>query len=146
MRMELTNNDKRLIAALKRNARLSISELARELDLSRTTVQKRLKGLEQNKVILGYSAILGDENHAGSFQAYVNLVVDPSANVAVVSALEKIPQIESLYTVSGRIDFVAIIRAYSPAELDKILDNIVAISGVKETRSAIVLTTKFDRR
>lgn len=144
--MELTNNDKRLIGALKRNARFSISELARALDLSRTTVQKRLERLEKRKVILGYTAKLADENHAGSFQAYVNLVVDPSTNASVVSAMEKMPEIESLYTVSGRIDFVAIIRAHSPAELDNTLDNIVAIPGVKDTRSAIVLTTKFDRR
>jgi DNA-binding Lrp family transcriptional regulator len=144
--MELTNNDRRLIAALKQNARLSISELARALGLSRTTIQKRLARLEKNKVILGYTTRLADEKHAGSFQAYVNLVVDPSANAAVISALEKMSEIESLYTVSGRIDFVAIIRAYSPAELDNTLDNIVAITGVKDTRSAIVLTTKFDRR
>ena len=39
--MELSRNDRRLIAALQRNARQSISDLSRELDLSRTTVQKR---------------------------------------------------------------------------------------------------------
>lgn len=144
--MDLTLNDRRLIAELKRNARLSISELARALDLSRTTVQKRLAQLEKNKVILGYTVKLADENLVGSFQAYANLVVDPSANASVVTALEKMPEIDALYTVSGRIDFVAIIRAHSPAEFDKTLDNIVAISGVKDTRSAIVLSTKFDRR
>ena len=44
--MDLTRNDHRLIASLKQNARKSVSEIARELSLSRATVQKRLAQLE----------------------------------------------------------------------------------------------------
>ena len=58
--MELTRNDRRLIKALQSNARQTISELARALDLSRTTVQKRLAQLESSGVIAGYKLKLGD--------------------------------------------------------------------------------------
>jgi DNA-binding Lrp family transcriptional regulator len=55
-------------------------------------------------------------------------------------------QVEALYTVSGKIDLVAIMRVSSPAELDATLDRIGTIEGVRDTDSAIVLSTKFDRR
>ncbi len=144
--MELSRNDRRLIAALQRNARQSISDLARELDLSRTTVQKRLAQLESSGVITGYKIKLSDSYRAETFQAYVNLVVDPRLSGQVAIALERMSEVEALYTVSGKIDLVAIMRVSSPAELDITLDRIGAMEGVRDTDSAIVLSTKFDRR
>ena len=144
--MELSRNDRRLIAALQRNARQSISDLSRDLDLSRTTVQKRLAQLENSGVITGYKVKLSDDYRAETFQAYVNLVVDPRMGVQVAGALERMPQVEALYTVSGKIDLVAIMRVHSPAELDAALDQIGEMDGVRDTDSNIVLSTKFDRR
>jgi DNA-binding Lrp family transcriptional regulator len=144
--MDLSKNDRRLIAALQRNARQSISELARELDLSRTTVQKRLAQLESSGVITGYKVKLSDSYRAETFQAYVNLVVDPRSGGQVAGALERMSSVEALYTVSGKIDLVAIMRVHSPAELDAALDRIGALDGVRDTDSAIVLSTRFDRR
>jgi DNA-binding Lrp family transcriptional regulator len=144
--MEITHNDRRLIAALQQNARISISDLARALDLSRTTVQKRLGQMEAAGVIAGYSIKLGQAYRASTLQAYVSLVVKPRYSVQVAAALEHMPELEALYTVSGKIDLVAIMRVNSPAELDITLDRIGAIEGVEDTNSAIVLATKFDRR
>ena len=144
--MELSRNDKRLIAALQQNARQSISDLSRELDLSRTTVQKRLAQLEQNGVITGYKVKLSDSYRGETFQAYVNLVVDPRMSNLVAAALQRMPAIEALYTVSGKIDLVAILRVHTPQELDAALDRIGELDGVRDTDSNIVLSTKFDRR
>jgi DNA-binding Lrp family transcriptional regulator len=144
--MELGRTDRRLIAALQRNARKTVSDLARELDLSRTTVQKRLRQLEASGVIAGYRLKLADSYRAETLQAYVNLVVEPRFSVQVAAALERMPEVEALYTVSGKIDLVAIMRVNSPAVLDATLDRIGEIDGVRDTDSAIVLSTKFDRR
>ncbi|RLQ22822.1 winged helix-turn-helix transcriptional regulator [Seongchinamella sediminis] len=144
--MDISSNDRRLIKALQRNARQTVSELSRELDLSRTTVQKRLAQLEASGIIVGYQVKLGDGYRSGTFQAYVNLVVDPRLGIQVGNALERMTEVEALYTVSGKIDLVAIIRVSAPAELDAVLDRIGAMDGVRDTDSAIVLATKFDRR
>jgi len=144
--VELTSNDRRLIALLKENARLSVSDLARTLSLSRTTVQKRIGLLEAAGIIAGYSLRLGQQYKASTLQAYVSVVVRPRYSVQVAAALERMIELEALYTVSGKIDLVAIVRASSPAELDTTLDRIGAIEGVEDTDSAIVLATKFDRR
>lgn len=55
-------------------------------------------------------------------------------------------EVEALCNVSGKIDLVAIMRVMSPADMDRALDRIGAIKGVKDTDPAIVLNTKFDRR
>ena len=144
--MDISKNDRRLIKALQRNARQSVSELSRALDLSRTTVQKRLAQLESNGVIAGYQVKLGDRYRSTTFQAYVNLVVDPHLGSQVANALEQMPEVEALYTVSGKIDLVAIIRVNTPPVLDQVLDLIGEMEGVRDTDSAIVLSTKFDRR
>lgn len=144
--MHVTDKDRQLIGALKQNGRIPISDLARKLGIARTTAQKRLNQLEARGVIQGYTVKLADENLAGLFQAYINLVVEPHASTGVAHALEKIEQVEALFTVSGKIDFVAIVRVSSPSELDTVLDRICSLSGVKDTRSALVLASKFDRR
>ncbi len=144
--MDITRSDQRLIRALQRDARKSVSELARELGLSRTTVQKRLARMEEAGVIAGYQVKLGDNFRAQSFQAYVSLVVDPRQGASVAAALGRMGEVEALFTVAGKIDLVAIIRVQTPAELDAALDRIGEMDGVRDTDSAIVLSTKFDRR
>ena len=96
--------------------------------------------------IAGYQLKLGDVYESSTFQAYVNLVVDPHLGSQIVLALERMPAVEALYTVSGKIDLVAIIRVNSPSELDITLDRIGELDGVRDTESAIVLSTRFDRR
>ena len=125
---------------------MPISDLARKLGVARTTAQKRLNQLEARGVIQGYTVKLADDELSDVFQAYINLVVEPHSSVSVAMALEKIMQVEALFTVSGKIDFIAIVRVTSPAELDKVLDQICTLPGVKDTRSALVLASKFDRR
>lgn len=144
--MDLTRNDHRLIAALQRNARKSVSELSRELGLSRTTVQKRLERLDADNIIAGYHIKLGEKYKAATLQAYVNLIVQPRYGAGVATALADMPEVEALYTVSGKIDLVAIMRVKSPSDMDAALDRIGAIPGIEDTESAMVLATKFDRR
>lgn len=144
--MELTQTDQRLIRALQLDARKTISQLSRELDLSRTTVQKRIARLEDGGVITGYGVRLSQEHLESTFQTYVNLVVDPQLSDEVALSLQKMPEVEALFTVSGKIDLIALVRVGSPAELDRSLDQIGSLQGVRDTDSAIVLSTRFDRR
>jgi len=142
----LTRKDEDLIALLKLNARESVASLARRLGVSRTTVQDRLKRLEEQKVIEGYSVKLSEETNRGGISAYVSLEVEPRRAVDVTSALGAIAQIEALYTVSGKYDILALVTARSTDAIDRLLDEIGQIGGVTRTDSAIVLSTKLDRR
>ncbi|MGK0272860.1 MAG: DNA-binding Lrp family transcriptional regulator [Cocleimonas sp.] len=138
--------DEKLLEALKDNARLSISELARQLGVSRTTAQQRLQRLENTGVITGYMLRLGKEYLDNSIHAHVNLKVEPAHSSNIITALKANPRIETLYTVSGKIDLIAVVNAPSASSLDKTLDEIGLLNGIKSTETAIILSTKKDHR
>ena len=142
----IIDKDQQLLTLLKRNARTSVSELARTMGVSRTTVQQRIQRLEAKQIIDGYTVRMGIAAQKSRIQAHTNIVIEPNASKTIVDILEKIAVIETLYTVSGKIDLIAIINVSSASELDQQLDRISVIPGIKSTETAIVLTTKFDRR
>lgn len=141
----MDDTDKRLLTALRENARWSTAELGRRLGLSRTTVQSRIDRLERQGVIVGYSARLSPEHERGAVRAHVLITVRPKEARAVEAALRNIPQVRALQSVSGVFDMIAQIVADSTTEMDDMVDTIGALDGVERTTSSIVLSTKFDR-
>ncbi len=146
MPQRLNTTDKALLALLSVDARLSVSALARKLGKSRSTVQDRLRRLEESGVIAGYGLRLGAEAGLDVVRAIIMLHVVPRALASVVSILKRRPDITVLHAVSGKIDLVAEVACASPEAIDKTLDFIGKLDGVESTESAIILSTKFDRR
>lgn len=142
----MTDKDQALIKLLRQNARLSVTELARRLKVSRTTVQQRMERLEHEGTIQGYGIRLGEEYRQRTFLAYVNVEVAPKTSLAICQRLEQFDDIEALFTVSGKFDLLLQVRTQTPAALDQLLDDIGNLQGVLRTESSIVLKTKFDRR
>jgi DNA-binding Lrp family transcriptional regulator len=141
----ISAKDEELIALLRINAREPIASLARKLGLSRTTVQDRLRRLEQTGTIAGYAVKLATEVRRGGIRAYVELSTEARRTADVMRALLRLHQIEALHSVSGKFDFVALVRTKSAEEMDKLLDQIGVIPGVTRTESAVILSTKLDR-
>lgn len=137
--------DEALIALLSANARESTAELARKLNLSRSTVKDRVSRLERQGVIQGYGVKLAESYGEGHISAHVTIDVEPRASAQIVRQLGKIPAVKALYAVNGVHDLIAIIRTASTQALDQALDQIGAIDGIVRTVSSIVLSTKFER-
>lgn len=141
----LSTQDQKLLLQLRQNARISVSDLARQLNLSRSTVQNRLARLEASGVIRGYSVELGAEYAANQVEAHVSIKVLQKLTVRTNRALEAISQVSQLYSVSGEYDLIAIVQAQSLEELSAVLDQIGNLEGVERTNSAVVLETRFRR-
>jgi DNA-binding Lrp family transcriptional regulator len=144
--MNITPKDQELLALLKVNAREPISSIARKLGISRTTVQDRLTRLEQSGVIAGYSLRLSSDYEKSGIRAFVTVSVEPRRATDVGRALAKLPQIETLHTVSGKYDMIALVRTAHAEDMDDLLDLVGEIPGVLKTESAIILSTKLDRK
>ena len=142
---QLDDMDRRLIALLREDARTPTAALARALDVARMTVVERLKRLEKNGVIAGYTVRLSEEALRGRMKVHALLLVDPKIGDAVVQSLHRITQIRAVYAIIGSFDYMALIEAETTGEIDSVLDAIGSIPGVEGTQSAIVLSTKFDR-
>ena len=142
----MTPKDRELLALLRLNAREPVSSLARKLGVSRSTVQDRIRRLEASGVIAGYTVSLGEDHVAQGVRAMVTISVEPSRSAEVVSSLKHVPALDAIHSVSGKFDLVAVARTASPAEMDTLLDSIGRVPGVVRTESAIILSTKLDRR
>lgn len=140
-----TSRDDALLALLAVNARTSVADLARRLGLSRSTVQDRLKRLEESGVIAGYTVRLAARAAPG-VRALIMLEVEPRRSAAIVSSLKQMPNVEAVQTVSGKYDLIVHGAADTTETLDRLIDEIGLVSGVRRTESAVVLSTRFDRR
>ncbi|WP_019450988.1 Lrp/AsnC family transcriptional regulator [Cupriavidus sp. BIS7] len=143
---ELDQTDRHLLALLQANARESAANLARALGIARTTVVARIARLERIGVIAGYGVRLGRQMEDNSILAFCGVSVQPKSAPTVVRALQRLPEIEELNSVSGPVDYMAVIRCDSHARLDKLLDEIGMLDGVNHTQTSIVLARKIDRR
>jgi DNA-binding Lrp family transcriptional regulator len=141
----VNSQDQKLLMLLRTNARASVTELAKALHVSRSTVQNRLARLEKAGVIRGYSVILGGEYLDNQVEAHVSIKVVQKLTARTNAALEDIPQVTQLFSVSGEYDLIAIVQAQSLEELSRVLDDIGNLEGVERTNSAVVLETKFRR-
>jgi len=143
--MNLTTKDEQMIALLRQNGRLSVSELARRLSVSRTAAQMRLQKLERNGVIAGYSVNLSADYLGNRVRALVMVKFPPGRRAGIEKSLKDMPQVTSLYSISGTYDLAGVISAVSMGELDEIIDRIGCLEGIGETMSSIILSTKIDR-
>jgi len=121
--VQITAKDEDLIALLRVDCREPVSALARKLGLSRTTVQDRLKRLEESGVIAAYSVRLSRELDQGGIRGLVTFAVEPRRQVEVARLLSRFSQIETLHTVSGKFDLVAQVKTPSSEAMDKLIDD-----------------------
>jgi DNA-binding Lrp family transcriptional regulator len=142
----MTPKDNDLLSLLRLNAREPVAVLARKLGVSRTTVQDRLRRLEESGVIAGYGVRLGTPGAKPGISAFVTVYVEPRQAAEVAKAMAAVPQVETLYTVSGKFDLMAKVEATSSEDMDKLLDRFSAIRGVTDIETAVILSTKLDRR
>ncbi len=137
--------DTKLLALLRENARRSTSELARELNVSRSTLQSRINKLEQNGIVKGYTVEYADEYENRLVSAHVLIMVHQKLTARTNRELHAIPQVKSLYAISGDYDLIAILMTETTEALSATLDNIGNLEGVERTNSSFILETKFIR-
>ena len=137
--------DKNILALLRADARLSLATLARRLKVARSTIQARLERLETNGTITGYTLKLGEGADPNRLRATVMLTIEPRSQPAVLQRLNSVPEIEKVFTTSGRVDLLLQIACANTQVLDQVLDQIGAMTGVHSSESLIHLSTKIDR-
>jgi DNA-binding Lrp family transcriptional regulator len=141
----LSKDDEKLLSLLQRDARASISDLARAMSVSRATVQNRMQKLQDSGVIKGYTLDLGEAYLANLVSAHVSIKVKQKLTARTNIELRQLPQISALYAISGEYDLIAIVQAQSTEQLSHLLDDIGNLEGVERTTSSVILETKFKR-
>ena len=142
----LSKQDHAMIDVLKRSGRLSVTDLARELNVSRSTAQKRLERLEGSGVIESYSCVLSAAYRRQWVSAHVLVQIAVKQMDSVVSDLQHVKGVEEVLSVSGEFDLIVVISAPDVRTLESYIDSILAIGDVTRTTTSIVLSTRINRR
>jgi len=145
MTNKLDETDNKILALLMDDARLPVTTIAKKVDMARTTVIARINSLEKRGVITGYGLRLNQELFQPAVRAYVSITIDPHHADSLVKTLQQMPEVETLCAVSGAVDYILTLRCPSTAALDKLLDQIGATQGVRQTSTSIILTKRIDR-
>ena len=144
-RMALDAFDRRILAALRENSRATNVEIAEKVGLSEAPCSRRIRRLESEGCILGYTARLDPEAVGIGFIAYVTLVLDyitGSTAQEFVDRIGEIPEVVSCYIVWGGYDAILhVAAADSTAYSDIVFDKLRRIPGVKDVRSSFVMRT-----
>jgi DNA-binding Lrp family transcriptional regulator len=143
--MDIDPRDQSLLELLRINSRASTSSLARELGVSRSTVQDRISRLERRKIIAGYTIRYHEDFSERLISAHVMIQLSPKFSTRIEEALSAILAVKTMQTVSGIYDLVTMVETATTGEMDRVLDSIGELPGVEKTTTSIVLSTKFKR-
>ena len=142
--MDETN--RKILALLAGDGRLSFTELAKHTGLSVSAVQQRVRRLEEGGVIRGYSAVINPSAAGLPLTAFVSIKpFDPAAPDDAPDRLAHLAAIEACHSVAGEENYILKVRVASPSALEDLLQEIRAAAGVS-TRTTIVLSTPFEGR
>lgn len=137
----MDETDHQLIALLRHDARLSVAALAARLGVSRGTVTNRMRRLEDDNVIVGYTVRLRPDVPRNEIKAWMSIAVDGNQTRSVIASLLGEPGVATLHDTNGRWDLLAELRAENLQDLAKVLERIRLLKGISNTETSIHLET-----
>ena len=133
--------DQALIALLRQNARLNVADLAHKLKVSRGTVTNRIRKLEDEQVIVGYTVRLRPESEPERIRAWMGVTVEGNRTREVIASLLGEPGVAALHDTNGRWDLLAELEVRSMGELSQVLERIRLVAGIRGTETNIHLAS-----
>jgi len=129
--------DRRIVKILKNHGRATYGEVGEEVGLSEGAVRKRIKELVDSGVIRRFTVKIGLTEGA---EAMTLISINPSFPTSSISdALMKIPNVETVYEITGQYDIAVIISAANIAEVNECVEKIRRVEGVTNTNTMTIL-------
>lgn len=139
---KLDESDKRLIAALRHDARASISDLAGLLGMSRTTVRARLDRMLARGDIVGFDVVLKEDVAEAAVRGLMMISIEGRGTDRIVRQLQGMPEVRGLHATNGRWDLILEISTDTLAQFDAVLHQVRRIDGVAGSETSLLLSTK----
>ena len=139
----MDTNDTKIIAELRRNARISLSALASQVGLSRVTVRLRMSRLQAEGDIIGYTVILADDIREHPVRGLMMLGIEGKGTDRISRALRGITAVQALHSTNGKWDLIVELGTESLSDLDKVLAKIRKLDGVATSETNLLLATQM---
>lgn len=131
--------DYKILDKLNENARKSYREIARELDISLTTVANRIKRMEAEKIIERYIPLINQEKIGFDLTAVINVKISQGKLLEVQERISKDNHVSGVYDITGDWDSLIIAHFRDRRDLNGFIKGVLSIANVEKTNTQIVL-------
>ncbi|MFD3189598.1 Lrp/AsnC family transcriptional regulator [Sedimentitalea sp. HM32M-2] len=138
----MDKTDERLIAALRHDARASLSDLALGLNLSRTTVRSRIERLQRRGDILGFTVVLKQDTLRDPVRGLMMIGIEGRGTERIIRQLQGLPEVRAVHSTNGRWDVIAELGTETLEGLDVALGKIRRFDGVSTSETSLLLSTR----
>ena len=141
--------DLKILEILQAEARLPTAELARRVGLTATPTQERVRRLERDGIVVGYTALVDAEKlgkHLTVIASVTLAMHDAPAVNAFLAGIEALPEVMECHHVTGEADFLLKVLVADTRRYERLLrDSLTQLPGVRQIRSSVVLSTPKHR-
>ena len=139
--MALSETDMKILQVLLEDARFSSRQIAKKVGVSVGTVLSRIRKMEEDGLIKGYSVIMNHERLGYELTVVMEVTVSKGRLVEMENEIAKIPNVCSVYDVTGLTDAFIIAKFKTREELGKFTKRLLALPYIERTNTHVVLTT-----
>lgn len=138
----MDNTDQRLIAALRHDARASLSDLALSIGVSRTTIRGRIERLRRRGDILGFSVVLKEDVLRDPVRGLMMIGIEGRGTDRIIRQLQGLSEVRAVHSTNGRWDVIAEIGTETLETFDAVLAKIRRFEGVANSETSLLLATR----
>lgn len=138
--------DRKLIAALRRDSRIPLSDLAAMLGIARATARARIEKLLTNGDIQGFTVLTREDVAQSPVRGLMMLKIEGAGTDRIVHRLTGFPQVSAVHSTNGSWDLIAEIGTATLEEFDRILFEIRRLDGVTSSETNLLLSTRKSTR
>lgn len=143
MSQQLDDRDRRILALVQRDAKLSQAEIARRVGLSTAAVNERLRKLESAGFLRRYVAVVDPKAVGVSVTAFVEVFIEhPRYEAAFIEQVLGLDEVQECHHITGEFSLLLKVRVRDMETLQQLLiHRLNALEGVRQTRTVVALST-----
>ena len=138
----MNETDVAIIAALRHDARASLSDLAARLGVSRTTVRGRIERLRQKGEIVGFTVVMRQDTLSDPVRGLMMIGIEGRGTDKIIRQLNGMPELRAVHSTNGRWDVIVEVGTDTLESFDEVLTRIRRLDGIVASETSLLLTTR----
>ena len=137
----MDETDRKIIEVLCDDARTSLRKISEKIGVSLGAVSNRVKKLEKNGIIKGYTVLLDTDKIGWELTVVIGMRIQKGRLIEIQEKIAQDSRVHGVYDVTGDFDSMVIARAKNRKDLDDLSKNVLSIDGVERSITHLVLNT-----
>jgi len=139
--IEMDDTDRRLLSALRRDGRASVSDLSVELGVTRATVRARMARMSDAGEIRGFTVVTRGDIARSPVRALTMLGIEGPGMERIRRQLSGRREVQAVHATNGKWDLIVELGTGTLEELDAVLRDIRRLDGVSTSETSLLLST-----